>query len=311
MASSDSRDGGNGEQRLARRLPSFEDYRRIKYGVGLTDHARRIFWTLNGPLTTAISVMEHPYYDPDSVLEPYFRQTPADSAPSWHPVSRESFFTPPVSSITLPVWPLEMWEDDWYELHYPHAEPLSDFIGCEGIRVGPLPDYDPDQDEEPEGENEPVHLLGCCETERPRNKKVKVVVEAEGEFLTVHDILSTLHPRLLGACEDIREALGGLLDGKSISAETKLMVYPPLGDAMVVDEHNWFHNSGKPREDLIRLEPGPYWYLVENEAGELVLPPGTFPPGMVIPLGMFPPGTQLPPGMEPTPESSGTADGPS
>jgi hypothetical protein len=39
-------------------------------------------------------------------MEPYFCPAPApalDAAPSWHPVSRESFIEPEVSSVTVRV----------------------------------------------------------------------------------------------------------------------------------------------------------------------------------------------------------------
>lgn len=58
------------------------------------------------------------------------------------------------------------------------------------MRYGPLTDYDPVWDSDKE-----EHRLGCCEEARPRGKGIRIVVwPTSGDFITVHDYLSTVHP---------------------------------------------------------------------------------------------------------------------
>jgi hypothetical protein len=52
-------------------LPSFEDLLRAKQRALLTDEAKRLRWVLDGPLTTAITVLRQPYHV-DTTPEPYY-----------------------------------------------------------------------------------------------------------------------------------------------------------------------------------------------------------------------------------------------
>lgn len=72
------------------------------------DATQRLFWPLDGPLSTSISVMKDAK-SPDS-LEPYFKQT-SNGTGIWHTVSQMSLTKPKVSSITVSVNNLNVWED--------------------------------------------------------------------------------------------------------------------------------------------------------------------------------------------------------
>ncbi|RYC59772.1 hypothetical protein CHU98_g6434 [Xylaria longipes] len=203
------------------RLPSYEDFRNALKPALHTPEADRIFWTLNGPLHSSIWIMSR------GSLKPYAQGTD-ESNPTWHPISQCPLTEPKVSSITVEVYEIERWEDDWVDIHYSHmldppepGEPLSG----EGFRYGPLPDYDPDHDELPVSEEQPVYLLECCDEPRPRGKTFKVVVQPSpgNEFVTIHDYLSTLHPLLLESRDDILDSMSMMYD-RERPAEAKLFV---------------------------------------------------------------------------------------
>ena len=171
--------------------------------IGLSPSAQRLFWSLSGPLTTSISIMSSPH-NPDS-LEPYFQ--PGTS--TWHAISQSPLTEPKVSSITVQVYELEMWEEQWLDMHRDHSEPDGGEENGEGVLWGELSDYDEKEDEEGEGEGA-EHLLMCCGEKRPRGKAVSVVVKpaASHGFVTIHDYLSTVHPWLVSLREDILGAIG-------------------------------------------------------------------------------------------------------
>jgi hypothetical protein len=54
--------------------------------------------------------------------------------------------------------------------------------------------------------------LRCCGCDRPRKKKVSLLVEASGYdgILTIHDFVSTVHPWLMGLRGEILQAAGDL-----------------------------------------------------------------------------------------------------
>jgi hypothetical protein len=113
---------------------------------------------------------------------------------------------PKVSSITVSVDTLDVWEDYWLEDHEEHSSPGGS--GEPSARYGELPDLGP-EDEGEEGSDD--HLLICCDEIRPRGKAVELVVKpAAGEngFITVHDYVSAVHPWLASIQEDILNSMG-------------------------------------------------------------------------------------------------------
>lgn len=211
----------------------------------LSKDARLILWTLDSPLTEAISVKQPGKFDPDNpVTEPYYL-----GPGSWHPLSQSPLTTPKISSVTIRVDPLDDWEYTWLENHRDHADP-----GCNNdqVRFGSLPDPD-----EYERERE-VHLLMCCGTERPRNKGTKLLVQATGDFLTVHDFLSTVHPYLMARRDDIMAALEekwfGIRQLPRSADPNKLLVTWGTPDSLtVMKESEWLRIYGK-RIKLSELE---------------------------------------------------------
>ncbi|KAI3326985.1 hypothetical protein HD806DRAFT_379174 [Xylariaceae sp. AK1471] len=212
------------------RLPSYEELRRTGNRPWPTPEADRIFWTMNGPLHSSVSIISH------GSLKPYAQQTD-ESNPTWHPISQCPLTEPKISSITVEVDELYRWEDEWLSFHLRHADPDPRWYG-NGARFGPLPDYDPNSDEESLSEERPLHLLECC-TPRPRHVKSSVVVNPSpgNEFITIHDYLSTVHEFLLASRENILAAWN-VLESVSLPAETKLLVnYDGLDNLMILLEH--------------------------------------------------------------------------
>ncbi|KAF2968640.1 hypothetical protein GQX73_g4878 [Xylaria multiplex] len=199
------------------RLPSYEEFRHAGQLPYHTPEADRVFWTLNGPLHSSVWIMSH------GSLKPYAQETD-ESNPTWHPISQCPLTEPKISTITVKVDNLDRWEDDWLEIHREHAPELEEPEAGE-YRYGPLPDYDPERDEESLSEERPLHLLECCDTPRPRGKISTIVVKPSpgNEFVTIHDYLSTLHPFLLASREDILN-IANMWDQGDRPAEAKLMV---------------------------------------------------------------------------------------
>lgn len=171
---------------------------------------------------------------------------------------------------------LHWWEESWLDLHHDHGDNPDDLLDSddegegEGAvadadangdgatthdlldrpgsgdhddggtgeaerRWGPLPDYDPESDEEG-----PTHLLRCCNGDQPRKTKVLLVVNATGDFLTIHEYVSAVHPWLVGVRQNLLRAAGDLLDNEPLPADTKLVaLYPGPNDIMVVDDAEW------------------------------------------------------------------------
>jgi hypothetical protein len=221
---------------------------------GLSPSARRFFWSLSGPLTTSISIMSSPH-NPDS-LEPYFQ--PGTS--TWHPISQLSLTKTKISSITVEVYELEMWEEQWLDMHRGHSEPDSGKENGVGALWGELSDYDEEEDEEGEGEGE-EHLLLCCGEKRPRRKAVSVVVKpaASHGFVTIHDYLSTVHPWLMSLWEDILGAIG-MYEGVMCDMNGDRVPIVPLSGAdlmvsydaperlMMCNKPIWIKQTRNPRQ---------------------------------------------------------------
>lgn len=136
-------------------LPSFEAAHEAGQRIFLTHDAKRLYWTLEEPLISAIRVMHDKWYDPGDCLAPYCDQTEPLSSPSWSPVSQSPLTDPKISSVTVHVEQLDEWEDQWWGFHRDCADLGS--VEAPGVVLGPLPDYDPDSDEDGS-----VHLLHCC-----------------------------------------------------------------------------------------------------------------------------------------------------
>lgn len=108
-------------------------------------------------------------------------------------------------------------DDENAELREEEPDP---FYNGHHAKYGPLPDHDPDDpdDDWPECNGcGSGHLIECCEGKRPRRtiSKYTVCVKAStnrsnndcaGGFVTIHDLLEQVHPRLMEWRADILDA---------------------------------------------------------------------------------------------------------
>ncbi|KAH7371719.1 hypothetical protein BKA66DRAFT_514065 [Pyrenochaeta sp. MPI-SDFR-AT-0127] len=207
----------------AERVPSFEAACETHQQVFFSHDALRLYWTLNGSLTSAISVMDYKFYDPDS------------------PIAQSPLTEPKTSSVTVGVEQLDDWKDQWMELHRDHAIPGPHNDESDEARFGSLSDFDSDSEEGPE------HLLRCCRGDRPRKTKVSLTVNATKGFLTVHDYVSAVHPWLLALREKILQASGDLQDNVPLPSDTKLMITSYLSPDLLVtvEEERWKRDKSK------------------------------------------------------------------
>ncbi|KAK4240085.1 hypothetical protein C8A03DRAFT_42371 [Achaetomium macrosporum] len=193
--------------------------------IPLTADAKPLYWALSGPLSTSVWVMPEPFYDPDAPLEPYILGVSGADTSELHSVSQAPLTGSKISSAAVSVDVVNHWEDELFVMHNEHWDDCrweEDWEPDEDVvRYGTLPGQRPECDDFPGRE----HLLRCCETDQPLNKNATLVVEAKGEFLTVHDFVPAVRPWLLALREDILAASGSLLDDNLLPPDTKLMAF--------------------------------------------------------------------------------------
>ncbi|EAQ92533.1 hypothetical protein CHGG_00768 [Chaetomium globosum CBS 148.51] len=198
----------------------------------LSTAGKRLFWRLNGPLEGAIEVSPSEYYEPGAVMEPYFGPDG-----SLHPVSQASLMEPPLSSHTVRIQRIDEWERSWDEQHSRcHDRPVHELYPR---RLGPRPDdetFDPS-----------IFVLECCGQKRPWSYDTYLQVAAQGEFLTVHEYVSAVHPWLMAMRDTLLDALGKMNGQPKWPPETKLgVVYLGPGPLTIDHEDKWASRHMKP-----------------------------------------------------------------
>lgn len=200
-------------------LPTFEAARAAGRYAIFTNDFYRLYWTLIGPLDSAIFVMSDQYYDPQSPLVPYCDKTGA--SPAWHSVSQAPLTDFKISAINVSLECLDDWENQWMEIHDEHGENARLFPESGwSAQFGPRSNDDNASD----SEKEHGTLLRCCGEDRPFNMNQSLMVKAAGDFVTVHDYVSVVHPWLIGLRQQILRAAGNLEELEPLPQDTKLMV---------------------------------------------------------------------------------------
>lgn len=192
--------------------------------------------------------MQGRYYVPNSPLTPYFDPT---STPDWSPtfgISQTPLTEPKIPSVIVRTEQLDEWEEAWLQAHDGHHMAMEQDPRCGDdnaeFRFGDLPDSDGVNDrgmiwDNPDMEG-PYHLLRCCGTDRPRGKNATLLVKATGQFLTIHNYVSAVHPWLMGLREDILRAMGDAQESEPLPANTKLLVcWPGPQELDVMEEKEW------------------------------------------------------------------------
>ncbi|KAJ4286200.1 hypothetical protein N0V88_008102 [Collariella sp. IMI 366227] len=222
-------------------FPSFEERSIPSDPVIVILETRRIRWTLNGPLESAVTISRDAHFDPDEIPEPYYLGSSSnnsdddekDRKPNWHPVSQLPLTEPKVSSLLLSVDSLDHWDYHWMEKHKQHSdldEKRGSDIPDDELFYGPLPDE---------------HLLVCCGEKRPVDKGVKgkVVIKPAtggGGFVTIHDFISTVHPYLMARRNEVLEAMSKDPGRERFSPEISPMVlWLSAPNVDVMDEAAW------------------------------------------------------------------------
>ncbi|KAK0103222.1 hypothetical protein ONS95_005256 [Cadophora gregata] len=172
--------------------------------IWLSQPAKRLYWTLQGPLSTSITVMPLDL-NPDAPREAYFRQTLAGT--TWHPISESPLTEPPVSSLQVKETNLRDWRDNWW--------------------TGNQEGYDED-DDEPEGEP-------------PEFDLPLVVTASNGRYVTVHDYVTAVHPWLMEQREQILKARKVVEDDEyeAVGNERLLVQMNKPAEICAEDEDEW------------------------------------------------------------------------
>ena len=217
-------------------LPDYDTLRKAGKLPRSTHEFGRLFWSLQGPLSTSILVMEE-RRNVDGPREPYFRQTL--SGTTWHPISQASLTVPKVSSITVKVDELNIWQEFWEEYHR-HSEDrdMETAIFSE---------------EDEEGNDE---LLECCGDGRPPTAPELVVRASDKPYVTIHDYVSAVHPWLMGLRDNILQALN-VMDGPApLPSDTHLMVnWDAPYDLTMMEAERWLQHQRSGLQFQARLGP--------------------------------------------------------
>ena len=227
-------------------LPSFEEQDNPQDRILLSPKTRRIRWTLDGPLETAIAVARDFFFDPDEVPEPF---SSSSGEPAWHSFAHSPLTKPKVSSLKLFIDPLDTWDYFWMEVHENHTDP-DELYDPADVLYGPMPTVDETKRIESDS-----YLLKCCGSKRPWDKGTTgLVVKATSDsgFVTIYDFIVTVHPYLMARRSDIIEAINidPARGGKRFGPETKLMVgWHRANDISVTDEADWMdrHTRNQPK----------------------------------------------------------------
>jgi hypothetical protein len=126
------------------------------------------------------------------------------------------------------VTEIDDWEDQWRELH----------LGCTDPPEG--------DDNEEDGDDNYDVPSRCCGEQRPNPQDMTLVVKALGEFVTVHDYVSAVHPWLIHRRDDLLGALA--------VPEYKRRLYLPAGEHLMVTFGGPDRLSAGTKEDWLRSE---------------------------------------------------------
>jgi hypothetical protein len=216
--------------------PSMQELRDAQGAIQELPGRLGLIWQLNGPLSTAVLIKQG--VNPP---EPYCNRT-GTNTDQWHALATSSLTEPKISSITVQVSELELWEDDWYERHCLHSDPDGDY--GPDFEWQAFPDWDPEVDEAE------MQLVKCCGELRPRNKKASLTVTParDGQrFVTLHDYLSAVHPWLMSLRRELIAALSVMYD-TSLEPDAQLSVNSTALDTLTIKtELNMFPaQSGPP-----------------------------------------------------------------
>jgi hypothetical protein len=91
--------------------PAYKVYREAHQPIGLCPEAKRLKWTLESPLSSAIKVMHSIKYEPTIPTELYGNQTALTTI--WHPIFQSPLTDREVSSVIVHIESVEDWENQW------------------------------------------------------------------------------------------------------------------------------------------------------------------------------------------------------
>ncbi|KFA80150.1 hypothetical protein S40288_10942 [Stachybotrys chartarum IBT 40288] len=182
----------------------------------------RLIWHLDGPIETAVYVIED-LADPLSPRHPYSISTPDGMV--YHPIGETPLIEPRVSSITVKMTFLDEWEERWL-LYHDHAEP-GDGESVFGYDIG----YGPE-------------LLVCCGERRPRFVPLEVTAMKK-PYVTIHDYVMMMHPWLMSLLDGILWMETVWEGMKAPQGERRMLLLRDPADAKVVYEFDWQEENSR------------------------------------------------------------------
>ncbi|KAK8062194.1 hypothetical protein PG997_014291 [Apiospora hydei] len=235
-------------------FPSFEELFNAGQRSRLTPEAARLYWELQVPLADAVSVMR-----PDWREKGYFEREPyitiqetmanaadggggsaATTSATRHPIAAAPLTEPKISSITVQIDALEIWEDYWSEVeHMYHVE------------------------------DRPMKKWKL--TVKPSSN-----TGAEAGFVTVDDYVSALHPWLMDLRDTIIYADNVLHQWEPMARPEyykKLMVNHETIKHIWIEDERQYLMGRLGTENQIQYRPGETyldWLVPRAEKGDLL-----------------------------------------
>lgn len=169
-------------------------------------------------------------------MEPYYRPATDDAPASWHPVSQENLYTNAQQTVKVGIQTFAFYQELWSDSNWEDS----------GARWAALAREDPDFDP---GNLDPDLGIPICPI---RTEDYHLTVTAAGDYLTIHEYVSAVHPWLMSIRETLLEALW-YTDGRNAkwTSESKMVVVSAVGSVHVGAEEDWIRTHQKPREPLI------------------------------------------------------------
>ena len=173
--------------KMSTALPSYEELRRNHVFPFNKRATGRLLWYVEGPLQENVFVLGEDS-DPTGPREPYAQQLISNDI-QWHAISKEPLPEPNISSITVRIYALDLYPDDWEDSHHRHMD-------CDSA----MSVY-----EERGGKKT---LIDCCGEHRPADHIPLLVKASSQPFITVHDYVTAVHPWILSLRHEILAVTG-------------------------------------------------------------------------------------------------------
>ncbi|RBR25678.1 uncharacterized protein FIESC28_01641 [Fusarium coffeatum] len=201
--------------KMSTRLPSYEELRRNHVFPFNRRATGRLLWYVEGPLQENVFVRVEDS-GPTGPREPYAQQFITNDT-QWHGISKEPLTEPSISSITVRIYALDLYPDDWEDSHHRHMD-------CDSA----MSVY--------EKRGGKKTLIECCGEYRPADHVPLLIKASSQPFIPVHDYVTTVHPWILSFQDEILA-----VTGEDRDAGSKLVLNCGALDSLMITTEDYLN----------------------------------------------------------------------